>query len=568
MQITVSKSRKIKLFHVYLAVIFMLIIVFALACKSGTEQKCEATEEKKDTTAVSPFKEKVDKYESFKLTTDLSALTEKEKQMLPILLKVAKIMDELFWMEAYGDKNELLNSLEDEYAVRFAKINYGPWDRLDGNNPFLEGYGEKPAGANFYPTGMTKEEFEAFENEDKTSQYTLIRRNEDGTLKTVFYHEVFKEQIEKAAGLIEKAAELAEDEGLKKYLELRAEALRTDEYFESDMAWMDMKDNTIEFIAGPIENYEDGLFNCKAAHESFILIKDKKWSKKLDRFAALLPELQKSLPVDDKFKQEIPGSDSDLGAYDAIYYAGDCNAGSKTIAINLPNDPKVRTEKGSRKLQLKNSMRAKFDKILIPISNVLIAKDQRKHITFDAFFENVMFHEVGHALGLSETVNGKGKVRAALKDYHTKIEEGKADILGLFAVTKLHEMGEITGHELMDNYVTFMASIFRSIRFGVSSSHGAANMLRFYYFQKTGAFTRDPETGTYRVDFEKMKESMISLIEKIITIQGTGDYKTAKAWVEKDGKIKAELQKDLNRLKEKNIPVDIVFEQGIEALGL
>lgn len=513
-------------------------------------------------------KEGVHSFIEVELTVDLGHLSANQKTLLSILIDISDIMNDLFWYEAYGDKEEFLQGIQDPFVKEYAKINYGPWERLKGNEPFIQGFGPKPPGANFYPTDMTKEEFTQWEHENKESLYTFIRRDGDGNLESIWYHEMFEEKINEAANLLKQAAALAEDDSFKKYLELRSEALLSDSYFESDMAWMDMKDNTIEFIAGPIENYEDGLFNCKAAHESFILIKDKKWSKKLDRFAALLPELQKSLPVDDKFKQEIPGSDSDLGAYDAIYYAGDCNAGSKTIAINLPNDPKVRTEKGSRKLQLKNSMRAKFDKILIPISNVLIAKDQRKHITFDAFFENVMFHEVGHALGLSETVNGKGKVRAALKDYHTKIEEGKADILGLFAVTKLHEMGEITGHELMDNYVTFMASIFRSIRFGVSSSHGAANMLRFYYFQKTGAFTRDPETGTYRVDFEKMKESMISLIEKIITIQGTGDYKTAKAWVEKDGKIKAELQKDLNRLKEKNIPVDIVFEQGIEALGL
>ncbi|HCY01344.1 MAG TPA: Zn-dependent hydrolase, partial [Bacteroidales bacterium] len=431
---------------------------------------------------------KVDAFVEVELTTDVSHLSEKEKQMLPLLFEAAQIIDGIFWSQAYGDKEEFLSEIEDDATLAFAKINYGPWERLKDNKPFIDGYGKKPLGANFYPTDMTREEFDAFESDNKTSLYSVIRRSADGSLVSIPYSEVYKEQHNKLAELIRKAAELAEDEGLKNYLNLKAEALLTDDYLASDMAWMDMKTNNIDFIVGPTENYEDMLFNYKTAHEAFILVKDIEWSQRLSHFAALLPELQESLPVAKQYKAEVPGSDSDLGVYDAIYYAGDCNAGSKTIAINLPNDPIVHVEKGSRKLQLKNSMQYKFDKIVVPISKVVIAEEQRKHVKFEAFFENTMFHEVAHGLGIKNTINNSGTVRQALKEAYSPIEENKADILGLFMVTKLAEMGELGEKDLMDNYVTFMTGIFRSVRFGAASAHGKANMVRFYYFQEKGAF--------------------------------------------------------------------------------
>ena len=547
-------------------IIIISAVMIIVSCDSP--KSTESDEGIVDTANVDPMQKKVDKYVLVKLTADLSVLTEKEKQMLPLLFEAATIMHDIYWVEAFGDREALLNSIEDKNTKKFAIINYGPWDRLDGNKPFIESYGAKPKGANFYPADMTKEEFESYDDENKASLYTLIRRDEDGTLKTIWYHDAFKEQTEKAAELIKKASELVEEAGLKKYLELRAQALLTDDYQASDFAWLEMTENRIDFIVGPIENYEDALFNSKAAHESFILIKDKEWSKKLAKYTDLLPKLQKSLPVDEKYKNETPGSSgNELNVYDVIYYAGDCNAGSKTIAINLPNDEVVREKKGSRKLQLKNAMKAKFDKILVPIANVLIDEGQREHVKFEAFFTNTMFHEVGHGLGLSYLSADKSiTVRKALQDYYTSIEEGKADILGLFVITKLFESGDLGDVDLSDYYITFMASIFRSVRFGVASSHGKANMMRFYYLQEKGAFTRNPETGTYKVDFEKMKAVMNELINEILTIQGDGNYAKAKAWVEKGGQIKAELQSDLDRLDEANIPVDIVFEQGLDVV--
>ena len=502
------------------------------------------------------------------LSSDISHLSDNQKEMLKILYRVADIMDEIYWLEAYGDKERLMGTTNNSTLKALFGINYGPWERLNNDKAFSESYGEKPDGANFYPADMSKEEFENFDNDNKASLYTIIQRDAEGKLSSLWYHEAFSEKINKASALIKEAALLAEDEGFKHYLNLRAEALLTDDYYESDVAWMKMKDNDIDFVVGPIENYEDKLFNYKAAHESFLLIKDWDWSNKLARLAGFLPMLQKELPVPPKYKRETPGTNSDLNVYDAVYYAGDCNAGSKTIAINLPNDPAVRSAYGSRKLQLKNSIRYKFEKILVPISNVLITESQRKYIDFDAFFENTMFHEVAHGLGLDYTIDGKSTVREALKETYSSIEEGKADILGLYIVSKLNEMGELGEKDLMTNYVTFMAGIFRSVRFGAASAHGKANMIRFYYFQEAGAFSRDEQSGTYSVNFEKMKEAMQNLTRDIISLQGDGDYEKAKLLIEEKGFIREDLQNDLNRLNELSIPVDIVFEQGPEVLGL
>lgn len=543
------------------------IVFFALSCGGGSGQQSQE-EEQSDT--LSAMEKNLAKYVKVPLKADLSHLSENQKMMLPLLFEAADIMNDIYWQQSFGNKQVLMNEVEDEATRKFIEINYGPWDRLNGNKPFVEGYGPKPAGANFYPHDMTKEEFAAWDNADKNSQYTMIRRNGDGELEAVWYRDAFPGETETVVNLLRDAANLAEDEGFKKYLLARADALETDDYQASDFAWLEMKDNLIDFIVGPIENYEDGLMNIKAAHEAFILLKDVEWSERLARFGAFLPDFQKNLPVEEKYKNETPGTEgSQLNAYDVIYYAGDCNAGSKTIAINLPNDPVVRNESGSRKLQLKNAMRAKFDRILLPIADVLIAEDQRKHITFDAFFANTMYHEVAHGLGLGFLAENKDvTVREALKETYTSIEEGKADILGLFVITQLYNMGELGDVDLKDYYTTFMASIFRSIRFGVSSSHGKANMMRFYFFQDKEVFVRDEATGTYRINYDKMQEAMNELTQKILVMQGDGDYEGAKAWIEADGYVKEELQADLDRLMEANIPVDIVFEQGPAVTGL
>jgi len=313
-------------------------------------------------------------YAPVTLTADLSRLSAREREMAGLFVDAAAIMDALFWRQAYpGDRKALLEGLKDPATRRFAEINYGPWDRLEGNSPFLPGVGAKPPGAGFYPLDMTREEFERANLPGSRSEYTVLTRDARGALEVVPYSQYYRAELERAAGLLDRAAALAEDPGLRRYLELRAKALRTDDYRPSDMAWLDMKDNRLDLVIGPIETYEDKLFGYKAAFESYVLVKDLEWSARLAKYAAMLPALQKGLPVPDAYKAETPGTDSDLNAYDVIYYAGDCNAGSKTIAINLPNDEQVQLAKGTRRLQLKNAMRAKFDNIMVPISNELIA---------------------------------------------------------------------------------------------------------------------------------------------------------------------------------------------------
>jgi hypothetical protein len=508
-------------------------------------------------------------YKPVRLSTSLP-LTASERRMIPLLIDAAREMDPVFWQETYGDPGPLLSSVSDPQTRRYVEINYGPWDRLAGDMPFIPGVGPKPEGANFYPHEMTKAEFEAAvaqggpRADSLKSLYTLVRRDASGRLVSVPFHQAFAAAHQRAAAKIRQAAALAEDPGLRRYLELRADALLTDNYQPSDLAWLEMKNNTLDLVIGPIETYEDALFGYKAAHEAYVLVKDQEWSRRLARYAALLPELQRGLPVPAEYKRESPGTDSDLNAYDAVFYAGQANSGAKTIAINLPNDEEVQLRKGTRRLQLKNAMRAKFDAIMTPVGGLLIDRSQAQNVTFDAFFENTMFHEVAHGLGIKNTINGRGTVREALKERTGGLEEEKADVLGLYMVTQLNRRGELGNEPLLNNYVTFLAGIFRSVRFGASDAHGRANIATFNFLQERGAFTRDAATGTYRVDLAKMEQGMNALSETILRLQGNGDYAGVGAFMDRYGKVGAELQSDLDRLGQANIPVDVVFEQGAD----
>lgn len=516
----------------------------------------------------SPSPSRFDIYSEVGLGVDLSSLSDDQKRMISLLIDAAKITDELFWLQVWGDKESLLSRIKDPKARQFADYNYGPWDRLDGDKPFINEFGARPEGARFYPADMTKGEFDAWQQEGKNGLYSLVTRNLKGELTLVPYSEAYAEQLTEIAALLTQAAELAQDASFAIYLKHRARALLSDDYQTSDMAWMDMKNNPIEVVIGPIETYQDALYGYRAAFETFVLLKDQAWSARLARFTQYMPELQEGLPVDEAYKSEMPGSDADLNAYDMLYCAGDCNSGAKTIAINLPNDEEVQLAKGTRRLQLKNAMRAKFDRILQPISEQLIDQDQRQYITFDAFFANTMFHEVAHGLGIKNTLNGNATVRQALKEHASALEEGKADILGLYMIQKLREKGEITEGELMDNYVTFLAGIFRSVRFGASSAHGRANMIRFNYFSQAGAFSRNPETGAYRVHVEPFETAVRNLSEKILMLQGDGHYQAVVDFISELGNMSVQLKNDLDRLAAENIPVDIVYKQGKQVLGL
>ena len=535
--------------------------VLATACLAG----CGGPDSGSEFADVD-YRAKLEDYVTVKLAADLSGLSDSQREMLPLLVQAAQVMDGLFWQQAYGDRDALLEGIEDPDARRFAEINYGPWDRLDNNSPFLPGVGPKPPGANYYPSDITAEELDAAAADDPRlrSQYTLVRRNAAGELSAIPYNVAFREELASVAKLLRQAASLAEDGGFRRYLQIRADALESNDYQPSDFAWMEMRDNAIDLVIGPIESYEDGLIGTKTAFEAYVLIKDKQWSDRLVKYSTMLPALQDGLPVPPEYKAEEPGGDSQLNAYDVLYYAGDCNAGAKTIAINLPNDEQVQLEKGSRRLQLKNAMRAKFDNILLPIADILIDERQRGDIDFDAFFSNTMFHEVAHGLGIKNTLDGRGTVREALKDASSALEEAKADILGLHLIGKLTDAGEFPKEELAGNYTTFLAGIFRSVRFGASSAHGRANSIAFNYFQRSQAFSRDSASGTYRIDAEKMRAAVDSLSGKILRLQGDGDYDGAKALLADIGALGDEVNSDLARLEEAGIPVDIVFEQGLE----
>lgn len=511
-------------------------------------------------------------YTTVRLTADLSGLSPNQRRMIPPLIEAAKQMDAIFWLEACGDKNKLPALIADADLRRLAEINYGPWDRFHENRPLAAKVGPRPEGAEFYPHDMTKSEFEqhlAKHPQDAAvfkSEYTLIRRGQDGSLTAVPYHVAFAAQVQAAAAKLREAAALADDPALRKYLELRAAALLNDEYRESDIAWLDVKDSPIDCVIGPIEHYEDGLFGYKTTHEATIFIKDHEWSRRLAGFVPLLPALQKGLPVPDAYKKETPGSASALGVYDAVYCAGFANAGAKGIGVNLPNDESIQLNIGARRLQSRNVMRAKYDRTLVPIAALMIAADQRGHVTFDAMFEDVLFHEVAHGLGVKNTITGKGLVREALKEQGEPLEEAKADIVGLHIIAELRRQGRISEGELADNYVTYLADTMRVNRFGGADAYGQTSMLTFNFFKQRGAITRDAASGTYRVNIEQMGQAVEALAAKLLVLQGDGDYEAAKAFAEASFKQDPQLEADLEPVRNSNIPVDLAFEQGLEVL--
>jgi len=545
-----------------LTAMVILISCLAMITTSCKEKKTESAEESQK----SEMQQKVEEYAYFDLTTDMSKLSDNDKQLLPIFFEIGEIMDQLFWEQTFGPKS-LLDTIQDKWVKEFAILNYGAWDRLNDDKPFIKGYGPKPAACNYYPQDITPEEYEACKDKNKDSHYTVLVRNADGTLKAVWYHEFYKEKLARVDALLDKAIAIVESPSMKKYLVARKKALQTDDYFASDMAWMDMKDTKLDFVFGPIENYDDKLNVLKTSYEAFVLVKDEEESGKLAKFVKMLPQLQRELPCDAKYRNYVPGTSSDMNVYDVIYYGGDCNAGGKTIAINLPNDDRVQAAKGSRRFQLRNAMQAKFDKIMKPIGDLVVEPAQQGNIKFDAFFWNVTFHEVGHGLGVKQTINGKGSVDAALKTENTNWEEAKADILGLHLVCTLVDKGEITNITKEDAITTYIVGLLRSVRFGAADAHGVANMMCYNYFEKQGAFKRNGN-GMYHIDYAKAEKAIDSWIATILKTQAEGDFEFAAKYSKENGTIGAALQSDLDRINKAGIPRDIRFNQGAKVLGL
>ena len=538
--------------------IIVIIIVFLGACA-----ETPSTED----TAQVDIEQRISEFKTVKLTFFVNQLNERQQKMIPLLIKAAEEIDAIFWMQTYGNKNELLKNISDKNIRKFIHINYGPWARLEGNMPFLENAGNKPPGANLYPKDIKYLEFVNMKYEDKYSPYTLIRRSGD-ELTAIPYHDAYKKRLEKAHDYILQAAEICPADDFKNYLKLQADALISDNYYASDTAWLNMTENTIDFIIGPVESSEDNFLNIKTAYEAYLCVKDKSATAELQRIIRLLPELQRNLPVDSIYKSEIPGSQTGMGVYQVIYYAGLANAGVKMISISHPKNTQVLVEKGSRKLHFSNTMYAKFDHILYPIAKLLINKEQFHYIKPEAFVENSMFFEIAEGLGITHTINGKGTVKNALKEHYNTIQSAKNDVLRIYLISRLIDLGEYSDKDIMNNYVTYLADMFRTVRFGAANAQGKGSMICFNYFIEKEAFQYHPETNSYVVNYDLMQQAVSELAEIILKIQGDGDYEAAKQLVQEKGNISPELQKELERISKANIPRDIIFEQGIDVLGL
>lgn len=513
--------------------------------------------------------EKLNSYKKVRLTTDLSHLNQSEKDALYFMIEAAKAVNPIFWKQTFGDDYQKLLDGSSGDLKSFIELNYGPWDRLNNDAPFVKGFGPKPLGANYYAPNLDPEKLKEFPEEELNNQYSVVMANEWGDIQAERYSIIYFDQIGVIIDNLAKASErLREsDKSYAQYLMQRLNSLSQDDYMPSDVEWLRQKTNKLDIIIGPIESYDDKLHGIRTSFESYVMVRDPKWSKKLAKYLKELPDLQKDLPVDSAYKTETPGGSGDqLAVFDAVYYAGDCNSGSKTIAVNLPNDEEIQKNEGTRRSQIRNVMKAKFDEIVVPISEKMIVQDQQKHVNFNSFFNNVMFHEVAHGLGIKNLVGSEGTVKSALGTLHNTIEECKADVLGLWMVTQLVDKKELDG-VLDDYYVTFVSSIFRSVRFGAGSAHGKANMIVYNTLVNEGAIKRT-ENGLYEVNVNKMRKSIEDLAGRLLKHQGDGNAISVGEYVAEYAAVSSVLKTDISEINKQNIPVDIRFEQGQEVLGL
>jgi hypothetical protein len=545
----------------------LLLVTLLFSC-SGKES---VITENKEATML---KNKIAQFAKTEIKYDESLLTEKQKIVVQKLYEAAKIMDDIFLGQVYEKNYEIKKQLMesnaplDKLRLEYFNIMFGPFDRLDHDKPFI-GIEEKPLGANFYPSDITKEEFNAWlknHPEDKnnfTSEFTIIRRKEN-KLVAIPYSEFYKDKLTLAAKLLREAAEFADNASLKKYLTLRAKAFETNDYYESDMAWMDLKNHTIEVVIGPYEVYEDALFNFKASFECFLTIVDPAETKKLKKFAGYLNAMEKNLPIPDKYKNFDRGSESPIMVVQEIFGGGDTKAGVQTLAFNLPNDERVRKAKGSKKVMLKNLHEAKFEKLLKPIAEIVLDKEQLKYVTFDGFFNHTLMHEMSHGIGPGFiTVNGKAtEVKKELKETYSKIEECKADILGMFNNVFMIKHNEFPKEFEKEMWVTFLAGTFRSVRFGVNEAHGGGNAIIFNYLLEKGAYEFDEKTEKVKVNFEKIYPALTELATKILTIQATGNYQESLNIIKQYGVESNTIKLLVEKLKD--LPVDIKPEYQIE----
>ena len=508
----------------------------------------------------SPFDRNVADYAVVNIETpDLSGISDNGKEVLNLYRFAADEIDAIYWEQYFGDKKVLLDGISDPVQKTFAEINYGPWDRSNGKS-FVEGYEDRLPGASFYPADMTLEEFEAWNNPDKNSPYTLIRRTADGSLESVWYHDAYKEHIEKVGNYLKAAADITIKPSVKKYLLSKAEALRTDSYYESGLAWLDMDDSKMDLVIGPNEAADDQLLGIKRSYEAFVLLKNQARTDELMQYVSRIGEFQQDLPGDPAYKTFQPGAGSNIFSCDALYYAGKANAGVKVIALNLPFDNDVQRDKGSRTILLENIIRAKYNKIVDPAGKLLLDPGAAQHLSPDAFLWNVAFREVAHGLGIKNTINGKGSVNEALGSTALALEELKVNAAGVLLVCKLQSHFDI--HHIFtkeDALATFFASLLRSERFGEMSPIGRANIMIYNYLRESGACVRKA-TGQYSLDFAKMESALSDLTALVLKTQATGDHAFAADFESRYAKRSADYDADLRTLRLEGIPADIRFE--------
>ena len=529
-------------------------------------QNCERTMELKRTD-LNHVKTQLKKFAPVTVSYDRSILSEKDQQVVGKLVEAAKLIDQIFLGQVYSQNDAIKKSLlgsneaDDQTYLEYFKIMYGPFDRLDENKPFL-GANQKPEGANYYPGDITKEEFlQWIENhqEDKESfesNFTVIRRQGE-KLVAIPYSRAYLDLLKPAAKLLKQAANLSENESLKIFLNSRADAFLSNDYYQSDMDWMDL-DSPIEVVIGPYEVYEDALMGYKAAFESFITVADPVESEKLATIANYLNDMERNLPYKDEYKNFERGISSPFKVVQEIYTAGDTRAGIQTLAFNLPNDERVREAKGSKKVMLKNILEAKFNKILMPIVEKVIVPGQLPDISFDAYFNHVLLHEVSHGLGPGTLIlpNGeKTTVNKMLADTYSTLEEAKADVCGNYNVQFLIDQGVFPKELEQSLYATYLGGMFRSVRFGIESAHARANMIQFNYLMAKDAFQFDDQTKKFSVNHFKVKEAIKELANLLLTVQAEGNYKAAKNLIKNYGVMTESMQAALDKLND--IPVDI-----------
>jgi len=507
----------------------------------------------------SQFARKVADYAVVKIETpDLSDISDNGKEVLNLYRFIADEIDAIYWEQYFGCKDSLLNSISDPYQKVFAQINYGPWDRSNGQS-FVKGYSDRLPGAGFYPADMTKDEFDKWDNPDKNSPYTLIRRKADGSLETVWYHDAYKKHIDKIVNYLKAAADITIKPSVKDYLLSKAQALQTDNYYESAIAWLDMDDSKMDLVVGPNEAADDQLLGIKRSYEAFVLLKNQARTDELMKYVSRIDEFQQDLPGGDAYKTFQPGTGSNIFSCNALYYAGKANAGVKVIALNLPFDTDVQRDRGTRTILLENIINAKYNHIINPTGVVLLESDFREHLSQDAFFWNIVFREVAHGLGVKETVDGKGSVDDALGSAALTFEEIKANAAGVLLVSKLQNHYDIRNiFTKEDALTTFFASLVRSERFGEGSALGRANIIIYNYLQEAGAFKRK-ESGQYSLDFAKMESALSDLTALVLKTQATGDREFATSFEQRYSKLSDNYSADLMNLGLENIPTDIRF---------